>query len=510
MKKFKLIFAPELVSSYKRLSYKVWFAIAEFVDNSTQAYQNSKEILDKSFKKDNEQLEVKITYYYITENPEKDYIEIEDNSIGMSLNDLEQAFKLGSPPKISTGRSKYGLGMKTAAFWLGDNWTVTTKKLNDPYEYTVKLDLKSISMGNLELSPSQKKVASNKHYTIIRIDNLHSRYFGQTIGKIKSFLSSIYRMDIKNDILNLYWNGDKLLWYDYSDEDFIHNKENKPYKRSFKFSIGKKKVSGWAGVLKSGGRSKGGFALFQADRVIQSPPSGYKPEGIFGIQEGGRNDLINQRIVGEIKLDGFEVSHTKDNIIWEGSESQEFDNKIVKEIGDLKKIATDFRSKAIDERAASSLEFEVAFDEFIKELKSGEVDNVLSIKEIPPDDVIIESNSQLEQLITTKTEPTIISINNLSIKLYVDEEMSTNDPYVVHNSTGDKNSVIVIVNKNHPFWNELVGSQGILNYLRHCVYDGVAEWKAYFSNNSTRPETIKYIKDNLLRVPFEIEKSDIF
>ena len=178
-----------------------------------------------------------------------------------------------------------------------------------------------------------------------------------------------------------------------------------------------------------------------------------------------RNDLINQRIVGEIKLDGFEVSHTKDNILWEGSESQEFDNKIVKEIGDLKKIATDFRSKAIDERAASSLEFEVAFDEFIKELKSGEVDNVLTIKEIPPDDVIVESNRQLEQLITAKTEPTIISINNLSIKLYIDEEMSTNDPYVVHNSTGDKNSVIVIVNKNHPFWNELEGSSGILNYL---------------------------------------------
>lgn len=509
MKKIEIIFAPELVSSYKRLPYKVWFAIAEFVDNSTQAYQNSKKVLDEALKKNNKQLEVKITYH-IGENSKQDYFEIEDNSIGMSLKDLEQAFVIGSPPKISTGRSKYGLGMKTAAFWLGDKWSVTTKKLNDPLEYTVNLDLKSISKGNLDLSPSERKVARNKHYTIIRIDNLHRRYVGQTIGKIKSFLSSIYRMDIKNNILNLYWNGDKSQWYDYSNKDFIHNKENKPYKRNFKFSIGKKKVRGWAGVLKSGGRSKGGFALFQANRVIQSPPNGYKPEGIFGEQEGGRNDLINQRLVGEINLDGFEVSHTKDSILWDGTEIQEFDKKITKEIGDLKKVATDYRSKAIDERAPSDLDFEVAFDEFIKEIKSGEVDNVLTIKEIPPDEVILESNSQLEQLITSKTEPTIISINDLSIKLYIDEDMSTNDPYVIHNSTSSKDSVIVIVNKNHPYWNELEGSSGILNYLRQCVYDGVAEWKAYFSNNSTRPDTIKYIKDNLLRVPFEIEKSDIF
>jgi hypothetical protein len=505
----KIVFAPELVSSYKRLSYKVWFAIAEFVDNSTQAYQNSKKILDKSFKNNNEKLEVKITYH-VGANSKLDYFEIEDNSIGMSLKELEQAFKIGSPPKISTGRSKYGLGMKTAAFWLGDNWSVTTKKLNDPLEYTVNLDLRNISKGNLDLSPSKKKVNRDKHYTIIRIDNLHRRYVGQTIGKIKSFLSSIYRMDIKTNTLNLSWNGDELKWCDYVDEDFILNKNNVPYKRNFKFSIGKKKVSGWAGVLKSGGRSKGGFALFQSNRVIQSPPNGYKPEGIFGEQEGGRNDLINQRLVGEINLDGFEVSHTKDYILWDGTDGQKFDKKITEEIGDLKKVATDYRLKAIDERAPSELDFESAFDEIIKEIQSGEVDNVLTQKEIPPDDVITESNNQVEQLIIAKTKPTIIKLNNLSINLYIDEEMSINDPYVVHNSTSSKNSVIVIVNKNHPYWNELEGSSGILNYLRQCIYDGVAEWKAYFSNKSTRPDTIKYIKDNLLRVPFEIEKSDIF
>ena len=35
-----------IISSYKRLSYDPWYAFAEFVDNSTQAYFDNKEILD--------------------------------------------------------------------------------------------------------------------------------------------------------------------------------------------------------------------------------------------------------------------------------------------------------------------------------------------------------------------------------------------------------------------------------------------------------------------------------
>ena len=30
--------------------------------------------------------------------------------------------------------------------------------------------------------------------------------------------------------------------------------------------------------------------------------------------------LVNQRLIGEIHLDAFEVSHTKDDILWMGDE----------------------------------------------------------------------------------------------------------------------------------------------------------------------------------------------
>jgi|HubBroStandDraft_6_1064221.scaffolds.fasta_scaffold71331_3 hypothetical protein len=39
-------FGPQVVQSYRRLSYTPWHALAEFVDNSTQAYLNHQEALD--------------------------------------------------------------------------------------------------------------------------------------------------------------------------------------------------------------------------------------------------------------------------------------------------------------------------------------------------------------------------------------------------------------------------------------------------------------------------------
>ena len=87
--------------------------------------------------------------------------------------------------------------------------------------------------------------------------------------------------------------------------------------------------------------------------------------------------------------------------------------------------------------------------------------------------------------------------------------MSPNDPYVLIESTQSDKRVIIIVNEAHPHWMYLKGSDSILNFIRHCTYDGVAEWKANFKVGRLDPDTIKHIKDGLLRVPLEIEQHEI-
>jgi hypothetical protein len=83
--------------------------------------------------------------------------------------------------------------------------------------------------------------------------------------------------------------------------------------------------------------------------------------------------------------------------------------------------------------------------------------------------------------------------------------MSPNDPYLTIDSVMET-EVLIIVNASHPHWNQLYGSQGVLNYLRHCTYDGIAEWQARFKTARLDPDTIKLLKDHLLRIPLLIEQ----
>ena len=100
-----------------------------------------------------------------------------------------------------------------------------------------------------------------------------------------------------------------------------------------------------------------------------------------------------------------------------------------------------------------------------------------------------------------------LKINNLEVKLFIVDDLSPNDPYVLIESTETKRRVVVIINKQHPHWIHLKNQESIVNYLRHCTYDGVAEWKSYFKTGKIDPDTVKLIKDNLLRLALKIDQN---
>jgi len=126
-------------------------------------------------------------------------------------------------------------------------------------------------------------------------------------------------------------------------------KNGKPAKETFRFKVGGKIVSGWAGVLEKGSRRDAGFSIIQSDRVITGWPDSYRPETLFGEQEGGSNDLVNQRLFGEIVLEGFEVSHTKDQILFDDGEKEELELKLKKDLAGMRQLALSYR-KGADER----------------------------------------------------------------------------------------------------------------------------------------------------------------
>lgn len=488
----------DIIRSYKRLAYTPWHALAELVDNSTQAYFNNKEEMDAAFERASDVLRVSIVY-----DPTAGMIRVADNSIGMSADDLSHALHVGARPVNTTGRSKFGMGLKTAACWLGNNWTVRTKRLGETVEHQVEVDVEAVADGSSELPYRELSGRdSDDHYTIVEIRDLNRRFQGRTLGKIRDFLSSMYRQDLRRGILVLEWQGTAVTWND-DDGQFLRAQDGSYYRKDFDFDVGGKRVHGWVAILNKGSRARAGFSILHADRVVKGWPESWRPESIFG-QIGGSNDLVNQRLVGELNLDEFEVSHTKDDILWLGSEEDDVQRELQNICSDYIAVARARRKNGDDERGPTDLEIQTAVEELQQELSSAEIVDLLSIESIPPPEVIALGVKPLIGIVSGRDPAFQANLGGFSVSGFLVGETSPNDPYVVVDATSSSR-VTVIVNLQHPHIEQLVGSEGFLNYLRHCTYDAIAEWQARHKAANIDPDTIKALKDRLLRIPMEME-----
>lgn len=498
----KLQIGLDVISSYKRLAYTPWHAIAEFIDNSTQSYFDYKDELNTLYSKEGEGLTVSVSY---DKDRSDGFLRIADNAMGMSEIELRRALHVALPPQNTTGRSKYGMGLKTAACWIGNLWTIKTKRYGETNEYEVTVDVDRIASGTSEL-PTRiiQDRPQNVHYTIIEIMNHNRKFQGRTLGKIREFLSSMYREDFRANILILEWQGSKLTWDEF-DGRLLKAHDGSKYKKIFDFTVDGKKVWGWVGILDRGSRADAGFSIIHGGRVIRGWPDSWRPTSLYG-QYLGSNDLVNQRLIGEIHLDDFDVSHTKDDILWLGSQEEEVENKLFEQCADYRDTALKRRKGGVDERGPTEIEVTTAVDELKRELTSPEMIDSIRIELVPPEAVVTESVKKIAQSVSSTREATFgAKIYDLNVQIYVAADMSPNDPYVTVDGTST-NNVTVVVNTQHPHWLQLKGSEGVLNYLRHCTYDAIAEWQARSKAARIDPNTIKLLKDKLLRVPIELEE----
>jgi hypothetical protein len=313
------------------LNYTAWYAIAEFIDNSIQSYlAHKKEILAIEGKKFRLRIDIKF-------DRETKTIEICDNAAGIYLDDYSRAFRPAALPSNNKGLSEFGMGMKSAACWFTWTWSVRSKALGENVERQVWFDVKKIASEKIEelpiaVSPSK----SEKHYTVIRLENLEAKFPAtKTYTKIRNHLASIYRQYIRTGEIEIFFDKDEeplkyedptILTAPIADSD---STEIIQWRKDISFSMtGGKTVTGYAAIRKDGSTSHAGFSLFRRNRlIVGSDDDTYRPSEIFGRS----NDFRYQRIFGELNLSGFSVSHTKDGFKWEDSE-QEFIEKLKEEL----------------------------------------------------------------------------------------------------------------------------------------------------------------------------------
>ncbi|MBK8981330.1 MAG: hypothetical protein IPM38_03160 [Ignavibacteria bacterium] len=213
------------------------------------------------------------------------------------------------------------MGMKSAACWFTDFWSVRTSAIGEDIEKKVSFDLNKIFYDKLEeLDVITKNQNKNSHFTVIELCNINKMPIKKTKGKIKEHLASIYRAFTRKGILKLYVDNEPLVYKDPNilSAPFPYDSKNKPiyWRKEIDFDIdkGKMYVKGFVGLLESMESGKNGFALFRRGRIIEgSCDEGFKPKEIMG--EVGSPEW--KRIFGELHLEGFNVSFTKKGIKWD-------------------------------------------------------------------------------------------------------------------------------------------------------------------------------------------------
>ncbi|WP_349897490.1 ATP-binding protein [Parafrigoribacterium soli] len=304
-----------ILSVLRHLNYKPWFALAEFVDNSLQSY------LDSNLAVQGIPLAVAIDF----EAEGAGRIVVTDNAAGILLSDFPRAFRAADVPPNTNGLSEFGMGMKSAASWFAKTWRVRTSVAGEGVERSVTFDITSITQNHTEqLDVIEASAPIDAHYTVIELNGLNHIPQTQTVNKIKSHLTSIYRTYIRDERMTLSFRGEQLQYAEVeplsapraAEPDGVVESWWKP----IEFSLtGGQTVVGFAGIRAVGSTSQAGFALLRRGRLILgSYDEPYRPVEIFGRS----NTYTYQRLYGELTLDGFEVSHTKDGFRWEEEEEE--------------------------------------------------------------------------------------------------------------------------------------------------------------------------------------------
>ncbi|WP_189534570.1 ATP-binding protein [Paludibacterium paludis] len=351
----------------KNQGYEPAYALAEFIDNAIHAYQI------ESAQNPNPENELKIhvkiySEQYINDKL-KNSIIISDNGPGIQKAKLEAALKPAKQPQ-NKGLSEFGIGMKAAAVWFADNWTLETKPLSESNKLTTDFNLENLLNSGSSKIQVQEQASIEKNYTKISLKNIRKPIDPKKYQEIKKDITEIYQRFISRERISIYFS------YDEKEEKLIFENNNEvlvtPVYETIKgqlYAIGAPKtwsvpiefvmnghlVTGDIMLLKEGSYvTNPGLVLFRNGRVIHGTTrTPYIPNKLF--KTG--NKYGRQRIYGELFLDGQPISYTKDK--FEFNEEHFFAQiEATPGMHDLQKQAQAYRTKETPKVVATREEAE--------------------------------------------------------------------------------------------------------------------------------------------------------
>lgn len=159
------------IQLFERYSYTISTAVYEFIDNSIANFEKNEHVLNRFFPQP--KLSIQIIYDTSSHFVGDYSLIIADNAHGMTLAELQEGLIIQNVPTDRSNLNQYGVGMKSAMFWLGNTCEIETSQLAVPEKCIVYLDAMELQKTKGKLHRiNQRFTEANVHYTVITISKL--------------------------------------------------------------------------------------------------------------------------------------------------------------------------------------------------------------------------------------------------------------------------------------------------------------------------------------------------
>ena len=195
----------DIYQTFQNFEYTYAKALSEFIDNSIASYEN--DILKPGDELKNTQpLNILIRFHAYDVNSQT--VAISDDGAGIDQNDLDRVLKAGDR-KYNSGLNVYGLGMKFAAGWWCQKYTIHSKHESTVRSFIANIDFTKESVPVSHPIHGYFKGERSKHLVFARdtgtiISLLAKQNVGDSPGNKYRFVTLDDYYNIKSELEEIY------------------------------------------------------------------------------------------------------------------------------------------------------------------------------------------------------------------------------------------------------------------------------------------------------------------